>query len=205
MKLACQPITLDLRTTFRIAHGASDQRFNVISSLAAEEWIGYGEAAAVSYHGETQAGILKYLTELKNTTADSEKTNDPFLIEDFLNQLPQGSQAAKASLDIAQHDWIGKKLGLPVYRLLGLNPQNIPETSFTIAIDKPELMAERARAMAADMSRLNGSCAGNNGLRMPIDAPQRSSACACNCPTVEGAPPFAPRQSPRTVDGALGG
>jgi L-Ala-D/L-Glu epimerase / N-acetyl-D-glutamate racemase len=145
MKLACQPITLDLRTTFRIAHGASDQRFNVISSLADEEWIGYGEAAAVSYHGETQAGILKYLTELKNTTADPEKINDPFLIEDFLNQLPQGSQAAKASLDIAQHDWMGKKLGLPVYRLLGLNPQNIPETSFTIAIDKPELMAERAR------------------------------------------------------------
>ena len=145
MKLACQPITLDLRTTFRIAHGASDQRFNVISSLADEEWIGYGEAAAVSYHGETQAGILDYLSGLKNTLADPEKISDPFLVEEFLNQLPQGSQAAKASLDIALHDWIGKKLGQPVYRLLGLEPQNIPETSFTIAMDTPELMAERAR------------------------------------------------------------
>lgn len=145
MKLACQPITLDLRTTFRIAHGASDQRFNVISSLADEEWIGYGEAAAVSYHGETQAGILDYLSGLKNTTADPKKISDPFMVEEFLNQLPPGSQAAKASLDIALHDWIGKKLGQPVYRLLGLDPQNIPETSFTIAMDTPELMAERAR------------------------------------------------------------
>lgn len=53
MRITCEPITLDLRTTFRIAHGASDQRHNVLVHLGE----GIGEAAAVAYHGETQAGM----------------------------------------------------------------------------------------------------------------------------------------------------
>ncbi len=139
------PITLDLRTTFRIAHGASDQRFNVIVTLEESGLTGRGEAAAVVYHGETQAGIIAYLSSLQGTTADPQKLNDPFLVEDFLKRLPPGSRAARAALDIALYDWVGQKLGQPVYRLFGLNPHLIPETSFTIAIDEPEIMAERAQ------------------------------------------------------------
>ncbi len=55
------------------------------------------------------------------------------------------SPAARAAIDIALHDVWGKRLGQPLYRLLGLNPQRAPETSFTIAIDEPEWMAQRAR------------------------------------------------------------
>lgn len=135
MRITCEPITLDLRTTFRIAHGASDQRHNVLVHLGE----GIGEAAAVAYHGETQAGILDYLEKL----ADLEF--DPFLLEDSLKQLPAGSRAARAGVDIALHDAWGKALGQPLYRLFGLNPEKLPLTSFTIAIDEPEQMAERAR------------------------------------------------------------
>lgn len=148
MKLTWQPITLDLRTTFRIAHGASDQRFNVIASLTDGDFTGLGEAAAVVYHGETQAGIIAYLAALAGTSADPELFTDPFLIDNFLSSLPEGSRAARAAVDIALHDLIGKRLGQPLYRILGLNPAQIPETSFTIAIDDPELMAERARQSA---------------------------------------------------------
>jgi L-Ala-D/L-Glu epimerase len=145
MKLSWQPITLDLRTTFRIAHGASDQRFNVITRLEDDESIGSGEAAAVPYHGESQSGIIAYLARLEGSLADPAHFEDPFLIEDFLCTLPPGSRAARASIDIALHDLLGKRLGQPLYRLLGLNPRAIPETSFTIAIDEPDKMAERAR------------------------------------------------------------
>jgi len=55
MKLHWEPITLDLKTTFRVAHGASDQRHNVLVYLND----GVGEAAAVPYYGETQAGIIE--------------------------------------------------------------------------------------------------------------------------------------------------
>jgi len=141
MNLSWEALTLELRTTFRIAHGASDQRYNVLTRLRdAEGRVGLGEAATVRYHGETQAGIRAYLARAAESLDD-----DPTLIEDILNQLPPGSQAARAAVDIALHDLWGKRLGQPLYRLFGLNPARIPSTSFTIAMDTPEAMATRAR------------------------------------------------------------
>ena len=145
LRLTGEPVTLDLRTTFRIAHGADDQRHNVLAYLspadeAGLEATGVGEGAAVAYHGETQAGILAYLEQ-----AAALMPEDPFQIEDTLNRLPPGSQAARAAIDITLHDLWGKRLGQPLYRLLGLNPHATPPTSFTIAMDEPELMAQRAR------------------------------------------------------------
>ena len=136
MRLTWQPITLNLKTTFRIAHSASDQRFNVIAHL--DE--GIGEGAAVAYHGETQQGIMDYLASVADRMGD-----DPFQIEDILNGLPPGSPAARAAIDIALHDVWGKRLGQPLYRLFGLNPDRMPPTSFTIAIDAPDAMARRAK------------------------------------------------------------
>ena len=136
MILTCEPITLDLRTTFRIAHGASDQRFNVLAHL--DE--GLGEAAVVPYYGDTQPGIMAYLAAAADRMGD-----DPFLLEDILNNLPPGSAAARAAIDMALHDLWGKRIGQPLYRLLGVNPNHIPLTSFTVAIDEPEVMGQRAR------------------------------------------------------------
>jgi L-alanine-DL-glutamate epimerase-like enolase superfamily enzyme len=143
LKLSCEPLVIDLRTTFRIAHGASDQRYNVIAHLFDPEsgLAGVGEGAAVSYHGESQAGIMEYIQGVTGRMG-----NDPFLIEDILNRLPPGSQAARAAIDITLHDLWGKLLSQPLYRLLGLNPAAAPRTSFTIAIDEPEIMAQRAAA-----------------------------------------------------------
>ena len=137
MKLTWNPITLHLKTTFRIAHGASDYRQNMILQL--DE--GLGEAAAVPYYRETIPGITGYLTNLDVSDWD------PDYLEEIIGALPPGSQAARAGIDIALHDLWGKRLNEPLYRLLGLNPDNIPETSYTIAIDLPELMANRARQL----------------------------------------------------------
>jgi len=136
MKVSASPLTLNLRTTFRVAHGASDQRFNVLCQVDG----GLGEAAVVPYYGDTQEGILAYLSQL-----DPLPAGDPALIDDVLAGLPTGSPAARAAVDIALHDLWGKQLGQPLYRLFGLNPQRIPQTSFTIGIDEPHRMAERAR------------------------------------------------------------
>ena len=136
MRLTWEPITLNLRTTFRIAHGASDQRHNVIAHV--DE--GMGEGAAVSYHGETQQGIMAYLARAASSLGD-----DPFQLQETLDALPPGSPAARAAIDIALHDLWGRRLGQPLFRLFGLNPQRAPETSFTIAMDSPEEMARRAK------------------------------------------------------------
>lgn len=137
MQLSWEPVTLNLKTTFRIAHGASDHRYNVIAYL--DE--GMGEGAAVAYHNETQQGIMDYLASARDTLGD-----DLYRLEDVLAALPPGSQAARAAIDIALHDLWGKRLGQPLYRLLGLDPLRLPQTSFTIAMDEPEVMAQRAQA-----------------------------------------------------------
>jgi L-alanine-DL-glutamate epimerase-like enolase superfamily enzyme len=101
---------------------------------------GWGEAAGVPHHGESQAGIMAYL----ETVAAGDL--DPFDMEDSLSALPKGSAAARAAIDLALYDALGKRLGQPLYRLLGLNPAKAPETTFTISMDEPEVMAERAAA-----------------------------------------------------------
>jgi len=135
MKLSIEKLTLNLKTTFRISHGADDQRFNVLVYL--DE--GVGEAPAVTYYGETQESIVSYL----NTVPDL--GNDPLDIDGVLSRLPPGSRSGRAAVDIALHDLWGKRLGHPLYRLFGLNPSKLAQTSFTIAMDEPEVMAQRAR------------------------------------------------------------
>ncbi len=64
----------------------------------------------------------------------------------------RGHGAAKCALDIALHDLVGKVVGLPVHALLGLS-SDLPPTDFTIGIDEPAVVAERARR-AADFPAL---------------------------------------------------
>ena len=136
MKLRWEPITLELKTTFRVAHGASDQRHNVLVYLDD----GVGEAAAVPYYGETQEGIIEYLKSVPDLG------DDPFDMDAVLAKRPAGSRAARSAIDEALHDLWGKKLGQPLYKLLGLNPKKLPLTSLTIGMDEPEVMAEQAKA-----------------------------------------------------------
>ena len=136
MKLRWEPITLELKTTFRVAHGASDQRHNVLVHLDD----GVGEAAAVPYYGETQERIIEYLKSVPDLG------DDPFDMDAVLARRPPGSRAARAAIDEALHDLWGKKLGEPLYKLLGLNPNHLPLTSLTIGMDEPEVMAEQAKA-----------------------------------------------------------
>jgi L-alanine-DL-glutamate epimerase-like enolase superfamily enzyme len=136
MKLHWEPITLELKTTFRVAHGASDQRHNVLVYLDD----GVGEAAAVPYYGETQQGIIEYLKSVPDLG------EDPFDMDAVLSRRAPGSRAARSAIDEALHDQWGKKLGQPLYKLFGLNPDKLPFTTFTIPIDEPEVMAEQAKA-----------------------------------------------------------
>ncbi len=136
MKLHWEPLSLELKTTFRVAHGASNYRHNVLVYLDD----GVGEAATVPYYGETQEGIIEYLKSVPDLG------DDPFDLDGVLAKRPAGSRAARAAIDEALHDLWGKKLGQPLYRLLGLNPNHVPLTCFTIAIEEPEIMAEQAKA-----------------------------------------------------------
>jgi L-alanine-DL-glutamate epimerase-like enolase superfamily enzyme len=148
MKLSYEPITLELATPFRIAHGTSVARHNVLLRISDGEQVGLGEAAPVRQHHETQAGVLDTLAALPPLG------DDPFQIEEILAALPSGSQAARTAVDVALHDLMGQKLGIPLYRLFGLNPLSAPETSFTISIGTVEEVQAKALAAAEEFSIL---------------------------------------------------
>jgi L-alanine-DL-glutamate epimerase-like enolase superfamily enzyme len=145
MELGWQAFTLELEQPFTIAHGRSQTRTNVFTRL--EE--GIGEAAAVPYLGETPESIGAYLERV-----DLRDLDDPAQIDELLARLPPGSAAARAACDMALHDLWGKRLGQPLYRLLGLNPTRIQPTSFTIAMAAPDVMAEQARCLALPVLKI---------------------------------------------------
>jgi L-alanine-DL-glutamate epimerase-like enolase superfamily enzyme len=136
MRVATEPLDLFLHTTFTIAHGSSDVRHNVLVRI--DE--GLGEAPVVPYYNETPQGVMDYVAQVALLLGD-----DPFQIEDILARLPRTSAAGCAAIDVALYDLIGQRLGIPLYKFFGLNPACVPETSFTISIDQPEVMAARAK------------------------------------------------------------
>jgi L-alanine-DL-glutamate epimerase-like enolase superfamily enzyme len=105
--------------------------------------IGYGEASMPPYLGESQKTAGEFLAKL-----NLGQFKNPFLVEDILayvESIDSGNYAAKASVDIALHDLVGKLIGQPWYKMWGLNPQNTPNTSFTIGIDTPDVIRQKVK------------------------------------------------------------
>src|SRR6266581_408502 len=142
MRIDAKPIELKLTTPFRISRGVQNTSPNIIVQITHNEYIGYGEAAPDEYYGENQETVLACITKFVGNLGD-----DPFAIEDILTRLDhliRLNPAAKAAVDMALYDLVGKMLHVPVYKLLGLNPKHTPHTSFTIGIDTPIEMAKKA-------------------------------------------------------------
>ena len=118
----------------------------MLTELEFENIVGYGEASMPPYLGENHETAGSFLSKVDLTQFES-----PFLMEDILtyvDQLVPGNYAAKASVDIALHDLVGKIMKQPWYKIWGLNPDRTPNTSFTIGIDKPEVVKTKVREAA---------------------------------------------------------
>jgi L-alanine-DL-glutamate epimerase-like enolase superfamily enzyme len=145
MQLRHQPYTLELRHAFTTATMSRTTTPAMLVELEHDGVIGHGEAAMPPYLGESQASATAFFALAAPLL---EKISDPFLLEDLLpalDALAPGNPAAKAALDIALHDWVGKKLGAPWFRLWGLDPAKAPVTSFTIGIDTADIVRQKTR------------------------------------------------------------
>jgi L-alanine-DL-glutamate epimerase-like enolase superfamily enzyme len=146
MQLRHYPHTLELRHAFTIATASRTTTPATMVEIERDGIVGYGEAAMPPYLGESQATAAAFLDRV-----DLARFADPFQLEKILptiDALAPGNTAAKAAVDIALHDWIGKKLGAPWFRLWGLDPAKTPVTSFTIGIDTPEIVRQKTREAA---------------------------------------------------------
>ncbi len=132
-------IDLQLKHPFRISRSVTELKKNVLVQI--DE--GVGEAAPSQYYGENAETVIQCLEKFKDQIGD-----DPFQIESILTGLDakvEGNYSAKASIDMALHDLVGKRLNVPVYRLLGLDGTKPLVTSYTIALDTPERMKEKTK------------------------------------------------------------
>jgi len=142
LHINAKPVDLKLTIPFRIARGVQLTSPNAIVQINYDEYTGYGEAAPDEYYGENQQTVLACVSAFAGNLGD-----DPFVIEDIIHRLDKAirlNPSAKAAVDMALYDLMGKVLGVPLYKLLGLNPKHTPHTSFTIGIDTPVEMAKKA-------------------------------------------------------------
>ncbi|MEN8157274.1 MAG: dipeptide epimerase [Bacteroidota bacterium] len=138
MRLSFRPYNLELRHTFTVAGHSRNTTPVVLAEIEYEGVTGYGEASMPPYLGESQESVIKFLQKV-----ELGQFRDPFLLDDILSyvdSIDEGNRAAKACIDIALHDLIGKLVDQPLYKLWGLNPEQTPMTSFTIGIDSAEVV-----------------------------------------------------------------
>ena len=138
-------MSLVLAETFTISRQSRDVEEVVHVEFEHDGIIGYGEGAPVDYWGETQESMLAFLEE----EAPSLIGGDPYAREYIGRRLAMrpGEQGAKQAIDSALHDWLGKRLGEPLWRVFGLSPTS-PPTSYTIGIDTLEGTIDRTRRAA---------------------------------------------------------
>ena len=146
MKLTWMPYELQLQHTFTVASYSRTTTPDVQVRIDYDGYTGYGEASMPPYLGQTVESVCAFLEKVR-----LEQFSDPFQLEEILtyvDSLSPGDTAAKAAVDIALHDLVGKLLGQPWFRLWGLNPAKAPDTTFTIGIDTPDIVREKTRECA---------------------------------------------------------
>ena len=151
MHLRFFPYELQLRHTFTVSSFSRTTTPGVQVEIDYEGLTGYGEASMPPYLGQSVESVSAFLSKVH-----LEQFADPFCLEDILryvDSLSPGDSAAKAAVDIALHDLVGKLLGAPWYRIWGFDPAKAPLTTFTIGIDTPEVVREKTLE-AADRFRI---------------------------------------------------
>lgn len=141
MKLTWIPYDAQMRHVFTIANSSRTTTPIVLTEITWDGYTGYGEAALPPYLGETQASVNDFLKKV-----DLSRFKDPFCIEeimDYVDSLTTNNTAAKAAVDIALHDLVGKIFGQPWWKIWGFNPVNTPDTTFTVGLDTEEVVRQK--------------------------------------------------------------
>ena len=146
MKLRFFPYELQLQHVFTVASYSRTTTPDVQVEIEYDGFVGYGEASMPPYLGQTVESVTTFLKKV-----NLEQFSDPFQMDDILtyvDSLSPEDTAAKAAVDIALHDLVGKLLGAPWYKIWGLNPTKTPNTTFTIGIDTADVVREKTRECA---------------------------------------------------------
>lgn len=157
------PFQLQLLHPFTVASHSRTTTPCMLVTLEHEGIVGYGEASLPPYLKENLQTVAQFYHQV-----DFTPFSDPFQMEEilhYIDQIAPENTAAKAAIDIALHDLVGKLLRQPWYKIWGYTPEKIPPTSFTIGIDS-EAMVRQKTLQAQHFKRLKVKMGGGNDQQM---------------------------------------
>lgn len=143
LKLSFKPYTLELKHIFTIASSSRSTTPVMLTEIEFNGVTGFGEASMPPYLGESQETAAAFLSKI-----NLEQFDNPFELERILayvDSVAPKNPAAKASVDIALHDLVGKLIGQPWYKIWGYEKEKTPVTTFTIGIDKPDVVRQKVK------------------------------------------------------------
>ena len=146
MKLSFKPYETKFLHQFAVSGSSRAFTELVLVQIEYDGVVGYGEAVTPPYLGESQASVIEFLKRV-----DLSQFSNPFELDDILayvDHITAYNAAAKASIDIALHDLVGKLLGAKWCDIWGYTASKAPATSYTIGIDTPEVVRQKTREAA---------------------------------------------------------
>jgi len=141
LKLSYRPYTLEMKHVFTISKNSRTSTPVILTEIEFNGLVGYGEASLPPYLSENQQTVAAFLSKVELS-----KFKNPFELENilsYIDSIEEGNTAAKASIDIAMHDLVGKLMNQPWFNIWGLDKSKTPYTSFTIGIDSEEIVRQK--------------------------------------------------------------
>jgi L-alanine-DL-glutamate epimerase-like enolase superfamily enzyme len=142
LRIEAEILSLQTKYPFKIArHEHFEIRTVLLKLRDGDGMEGWGEATPQRFYGETPETVLAalevYATVLPEDPLDLEEAERRF------EATLAGNNSARAALSTALHDLAGKRLGIPVHRMWGLDPARAPMSTFTIGIDTAEMIRKK--------------------------------------------------------------
>ena len=169
MTLRYFPYELQLRHTFTVATSSRTTTQGVQVEIEYEGLVGYGEASMPPYLQKELGTLESVQAFLKRVQDIIGEFDDPFKLEEILARIDSMSEsdaAAKAAVDIALHDLVGKMLGAPWYKIWGFDAAKAPSTTFTIGIDTPDVVRAKTKECADKFNILKVKLGRDNDKEM---------------------------------------
>jgi L-Ala-D/L-Glu epimerase len=147
MELTVATFTVHKKFALRISRGTTAESTNLWLSIQEEDLEGWGEASPFAIDSHSCQDTARLLAELVNLRGHLEQFH-PLQRQQIKAKLDQLkiSSAAQAAIDMALYDWLGKKAGLPLWQMWGLDCDRIVPISVTIGISTPTQAIVRLQA-----------------------------------------------------------
>jgi L-alanine-DL-glutamate epimerase-like enolase superfamily enzyme len=138
---------LNLRHTWTTTMSSSQYRDTLYVAYARDGITGHGEGAPIVRYHEDAESARKAVESVRALLLSANPMQFAKVMAEVFRRVP-GEWAGKAAIDIALMDWVGQKLGIPLYTYFGLDPKDAPLTTFSIGIDTPEITKQKTREAA---------------------------------------------------------